>query len=186
MSWASGFRLPRARPHVDALSTSRYIGPSKNTRIQHQYDRFLGEQRITRRSLSNALRAAPSATSRSDISSALRALRGFAQEFYVDDVTDLIDSALTFIERYRGIADSDTVGWKLVSFWITKKVGKFRSCVAARDLESAQEVHHEFSPMDENSLELLDLRRSHNNGPAALSRSQKQSDGGRRSERQRR
>ncbi|KAG1699956.1 hypothetical protein DVH05_012393 [Phytophthora capsici] len=134
----------------------------------------------------NLLRAAPSATSRSDISSALRTLRGFAQEFYVEDVTALIDSALTFIERYRGIADSDAVGWKLISFWVTKKFGKFRSCIVARDLNAAHEVRHEFSRMDEDLLELLDLRRSHNNGAAAPSRSQNQSSGGRGSERQRR
>ncbi|KAG1687829.1 hypothetical protein DVH05_010114 [Phytophthora capsici] len=133
----------------------------------------------------NPQRAAPSATSRSDISSALRTLRGFAQEFYVEDVTALIDSALTFIERYRGIADSDAVGWKLISFWV-KKFEKFRSCIVARNLDSAHEVRHEFSRMDEDLLELLDLRRSHNNGSTAPSRSQNQTSGGRGSERQRR
>ncbi|KAF1783282.1 hypothetical protein GQ600_25910 [Phytophthora cactorum] len=51
----------------------------------------------------NPLRSVPAAATRTDVSSALRDLRVFAQEFYIDSITDLVDSTLSFVERYRGI-----------------------------------------------------------------------------------
>ncbi|KAF1783323.1 hypothetical protein GQ600_9638 [Phytophthora cactorum] len=75
-----GVRVFRARSHTDALSSSRFMGPKRNP-----------------------LRSVPAAATRTDVSSALRDLRVFAQEFYIDSITDLVDSTLSFVERYRGI-----------------------------------------------------------------------------------
>jgi len=134
----------------------------------------------------NTLRPAPSAASRSDVSRALRNLRVFAQDFYADAVISVIDSAMVFVDRYRAIADADTMGWKLMAFWITSKLGRFRSFVVARDLVSAQAVQHEFSRVDEELLELMDLRRSHRGVDSVPHRGQHTQETTRRGERQRR
>ncbi|OWZ02362.1 LOW QUALITY PROTEIN: hypothetical protein PHMEG_00026087 [Phytophthora megakarya] len=150
----------------------------------------------------NTLRVAPAATSRSDVSGALRSLRIFAQEFYtrlsissmphlrifaqefyVDTVIDLIDAALTFVERYKGVYEADAVGWKLLAFWVTSKFGKFRSFIVSRDHKSSQEVQHEFSRTDEDLLELLDIRLAHRNSDHTPHAKRTSHDTTRRSER---
>ncbi|KAG7375239.1 hypothetical protein PHYPSEUDO_002369 [Phytophthora pseudosyringae] len=134
----------------------------------------------------NLLRAAPTAASRSDICGALRSLRVFAQDFYIDAVTSLIDNALAFVERYKGVQDTDAVGWKLMAFWVTGKFGRFRSLFVSRDLKAAQDVEREFSRVDEDLLELLDLRRAHRGGESIFQRGHQIQDPSRRGERQRR
>ncbi|KAG7391436.1 hypothetical protein PHYPSEUDO_004971 [Phytophthora pseudosyringae] len=134
----------------------------------------------------NLLRAAPTAASRSDICGALRSLRVFAQDFYVDAVTSLIDNALAFVERYKGVQDTDAGGWKLMAFWVTGKFGKFRSLIVSRDLKAAQDVERAFSRVDEDLLELLDLRRAHRGGESISQNGHQTQDPSRRGERQRR
>ncbi|KAE8882707.1 hypothetical protein PF003_g33254 [Phytophthora fragariae] len=112
----------------------------------------------------NTLRSAAPATSRADVSSALRALLVFARHFYNQAVVDLIDAASAFLDSYKGVADTDAVGWKLLAFWVTNKFSKFRGFIVARDLDAAQEVRFEFSRTDEELLEILDLRRSRRSG----------------------
>ncbi|KAE8977481.1 hypothetical protein PF004_g23769 [Phytophthora fragariae] len=134
----------------------------------------------------NTLRPAPAATSRTDVSSALSNLKVFAQELYTDVVIRVIDSAIAFVDRYKAISDSDTMGWKLMAFWITSKFGRFRGHVVARDLVSAQVVEHEFSRVDEELLELMDLRRSHRGADTVPHRGHHNQETTRRGDRQRR
>ncbi|KAG7380979.1 hypothetical protein PHYPSEUDO_006576 [Phytophthora pseudosyringae] len=109
----------------------------------------------------NTLRPEVSASSRSDVFSALRSLRVFARHFYNDAVQELIDGASSFIDSYKGVSDTDAVSWKLLAFWVTSKFSMFRRLIISRDFDAAQEVWLEFSLTDEEFLELLDLRRSH-------------------------
>lgn len=113
-------------------------------------------------------------------------LRVFAQAFYVEAVADLIDAALTFVERYKGVHASHAIGWKLMAFWVTSKFGKFQSLIVSRDIDTAQEVQQEFSRVDEDLLELLDLRRSHCSSEPTAHRRQSSQNTFRRGERQRR
>ncbi|KAE8897574.1 hypothetical protein PF005_g25265 [Phytophthora fragariae] len=134
----------------------------------------------------NSLRAATPATSRSDVCSALRALRVFGLHFHNQDVIDIIDSALNFTDRYRGVPDTDALGWKMMAFWITTKFSKFRSFLVLRDMDSARLVGGEFSRTDEDLLELRDLRRSRRTGDQGGLRPRQTPDSSRRAERPRR
>ncbi|KAJ8533376.1 hypothetical protein ON010_g13879 [Phytophthora cinnamomi] len=142
----------------------------------------------------NILRATPTVTSRSDVSSAFWGLRSFTPKFYVQVAVELIDAALTFVERYRGLNESDSVGWKLVTFWITSKFDKFRSYIVSRDPDSVQHVQLELSRRVEDPLELLELRSSHRseggtphrNGDSSTHRTHTGPDPFRRVKRQRR
>jgi hypothetical protein len=109
----------------------------------------------------NVLRPSPPAASRSDVSSALRSLSGFALHFYKQPVVDMIDVAIRFVDSYKGIPDTDAIDWKLMAFWVTSKFSRFRSWIVSGDSDAAHEVRREFSRTDEDLLELLDLRRSH-------------------------
>ncbi|KAG4224319.1 hypothetical protein PC116_g27225 [Phytophthora cactorum] len=55
---------------------------------------------------------------------------------------------------------------------MTSKLGKFRGLIVSRNLEAAQEVQHEFSLVDKDLFDLLDLRRSQLDVEAATNRSQ--------------
>ncbi|POM77139.1 Hypothetical protein PHPALM_5523 [Phytophthora palmivora] len=63
-------------------------------------------------------------------------------------------------DRYRGVSETDPLGWKLMVFWVTTKFSKFRSFIVSRDITAAKLVGGEFSRTDEDLLELLDHRRS--------------------------
>ncbi|KAK1935509.1 hypothetical protein P3T76_010734 [Phytophthora citrophthora] len=133
----------------------------------------------------NTLRPAPAATCRTDVSGALRSLKIFAQAFYADEVSALIDSAVAFVDRHNAISDSDTMGWKLMAFWKTKKFGRFRGFVVAHDFVSAQGIQYEFSRVDKELMELMDLRRTHRGSDCNQHRGQN-NDTPRRGDRQRR
>ncbi|KAG7377027.1 hypothetical protein PHYPSEUDO_012272 [Phytophthora pseudosyringae] len=109
----------------------------------------------------NALRPAASAASRSDVSNALSSLSVFAQYFYELPFVDLIDAAIRFVDRYRGIPETDAIGWKLMAFWVASKFSRLLSWIVSRDVDAARGARDEFSRTDEDLLELLDLRRSH-------------------------
>ncbi|OWZ06227.1 hypothetical protein PHMEG_00021546 [Phytophthora megakarya] len=95
----------------------------------------------------NILRPAQAATCQTYVRSSLRRMKIFAQAFYADEVSALIDSAIVFF-------------------------GAFRGFVVARDLVSAQGVQYEFSRVDEEIMELMDLRRSHRGSGSNLYRGQ--------------
>ncbi|KAG3063443.1 hypothetical protein PI124_g20185 [Phytophthora idaei] len=69
----------------------------------------------------NPLRSVPAAATRTDVSSALRGLWVFAQEFYIDSITDLVDSTLSFVERYRVSLESSVVSLCLAISRLPKK-----------------------------------------------------------------
>ncbi|EGZ30019.1 hypothetical protein PHYSODRAFT_468101 [Phytophthora sojae] len=86
----------------------------------------------------NTLRPAQTARSRTDVSRSLRSLRKFAVHFYTQTVVNLVDDAISFIDSYQGLFDSDSVGWKLMAFWITSKFSKFWSMIVSRDVDAAR------------------------------------------------
>ncbi|EGZ20484.1 hypothetical protein PHYSODRAFT_419527, partial [Phytophthora sojae] len=103
----------------------------------------------------NTLRPAQTARSRTDVSRSLRSLREFAERFYTQTVVNLVDDAISFIDSYQGLSDSDSVGWKLMAFWITSKFSKFRSMIVSRDVDAARSIgKQEFTRKDEDLLEL--------------------------------
>lgn len=113
---------------------------------------------LTEFSEKNTLRPAPSATSRTDISEALRTLRVFGGHFYGSGDIELVDSAISFIDQYAGVPEHDKTGWKMLAFWVTSKFSKYRSLLVAHDTDAAAGVRLEFSRNDEELLELRDLR----------------------------
>ncbi|RLN21095.1 hypothetical protein BBJ28_00021930 [Nothophytophthora sp. Chile5] len=134
----------------------------------------------------NALRPATIPTCRSDVGDALRALRIFGRRFYNRQVLDLIEEAISFIDQYTGIPDTDTAGWKMLAFWVTSKFSKYRSHVLARNAEGAQSVRLEFSRSDDALVELRDLRNTPLLSDSSPSRPRSVTEQGRRIERVRR
>ncbi|OWZ06200.1 LOW QUALITY PROTEIN: hypothetical protein PHMEG_00021574 [Phytophthora megakarya] len=92
-----------------------------------------------------------------DVSSALRSLKIFAQAFYADELSALIECAVAFVIPYKAISDSDTIAYGLME---NEKFGNFWGFVVARDLVSVQGVQYKFYRVDEELMELMDLRRS--------------------------
>ncbi|EGZ27476.1 hypothetical protein PHYSODRAFT_470299 [Phytophthora sojae] len=84
----------------------------------------------------NTLRPAQTSRSRTDVSRSLRSLRKFAEHFYTQTVVNLVDDAISFIDSYQGLFDSDS----LMAFWITSKFSKFRSMIVSRDVDAARSI----------------------------------------------
>ncbi|ETP22949.1 hypothetical protein F441_03842 [Phytophthora nicotianae CJ01A1] len=133
----------------------------------------------------NQLRPAPLATSKDDVLNSLRAPRVLAMAFYNDEVIDLIDAATNFLFRYKGLPETEALGWKLMSYWVTSKFNQFRSHLLSGSADAALGVRSEFSRNDEELLELLDLRGNPQAGPVQTHRVRLLSDNPKRAERPR-
>ncbi|ETP27994.1 hypothetical protein F442_22718 [Phytophthora nicotianae P10297] len=81
-----------------------------------------------------------------------------------------------FVDRYRGLRETDAFGWKLTTYWVTKKFLKFRSHLVARDTNAAAAVRFEFSRTDEELMEVKDIRSQHLHNEAAASRTRQGAD----------
>ncbi|OWY95467.1 LOW QUALITY PROTEIN: hypothetical protein PHMEG_00034519 [Phytophthora megakarya] len=88
---------------------------------------------------------------------ALRSLKIFAQAFYADELSALIECVVAFVNPYKAISDSDTIAYGLME---NERFGKFWAFVDARDLVSVQGVQYKIYRVDEELMELMDLRRS--------------------------
>ncbi|KUF81595.1 Pectinesterase [Phytophthora nicotianae] len=124
----------------------------------------------------NVLRPVAAASSRGELVNALRSRHIFGSQFYNQLVVDLLDTATMFVDRYRGLRETDAFGWKLTTYWVTKKFRKFRSHLVARDTNAAAAVRFEFSRTDEELMEVKDIRSQHLHNEAAASRTRQGAD----------